>query len=336
MSCQYYFLRRQKMKLPDLRPKMFEEASKSHASKKLPIIILIFILVFIIIMILESIVPGIVSIKPMLDEINSGGYLDDPFSFTMEKSMELATKVASAPAVMISSLFATIFGTIASLIYCRCIEMRPVRSMGARKQKLVPHYLQGLLIGIILMTVVTLLSVLLGINSIKLCSSINFGLIALYFLGFFVQGMSEEFIFRGYFMNSIGAGSSALLAVGISSVAFALAHTTNPGFGILPFINLVLFGVFAGLYMILFDDIWGACAIHSIWNFTQGNFYGISVSGSSDTESVFRTTAKTSHAILSGGDFGIEGSIITTVVLLAATALVFCGLCKKYPAKTAE
>lgn len=323
------------MNLPVLRPKMFEEASRSHASKKLPIIILIFILVFIIIMILEAIVPGVASIKPMLDEMNNGGFLDDPSSFDMEKSMEIASKVSAMPGVMIPTLISTVFGTIASLIYCRCIEMRPVSSMGVRKQKLVPHYLQGLLIGIILMTAITLLSVLFGINSIKLCSGINFGLIALYLLGFFVQGMSEEFIFRGYFMNSIGSGHSALLAVGISSVAFALAHTTNPGFGALPFVNLVLFGAFAGLYMILFDDIWGACAIHSIWNFTQGNFYGINVSGISDTESVFRTTAKTSHAILTGGDFGIEGSIITTVVLLAATALVFYGLCKKYPPEKA-
>lgn len=324
------------MKFPDIRPEMFKDASKSHASKKLPIIILIFILVFIIIMILESIVPGIASMKPMLDEMNNGGYLDDPSSFDMEKSMEIASKVSAMPGVMIPTLLSTIFGTIASLIYCRCIEMRPIRSMGARKQKLLPHYLQGLLVGIILITAITLLSVLLGINSIKISSSVNLGLIALYLLGFFIQGMSEEFIFRGYFMNSIGAGHSALLAVSISSVAFALAHTANPGFGIMPFVNLVLFGAFAGLYIILFDDIWGACAIHSIWNFTQGNVYGISVSGSVDTESFFRTTAKSSHALLSGGEFGIEGSIITTIVLLAATAIVFYGICKKYPAKTAE
>lgn len=321
------------MKLPDLKPEMFNESSRSHGTKKLPLILLIFLLVFIIILLLESIIPSILSMKPMFEEMKKQGFLDDPGSLTIEKSKNIAATISSLPAIMIPSLFSTVFGTLASIIYCRCIEMRTVRSMGARNQKLLPHYLQGLLVGIILMSAITLLSVLFGINSISLCSSINFGLIALYMMGFFVQGMSEEFIFRGYLMNSIGGSHSALLAVGISSVAFALAHISNPGFGLVPFFNLVLFGVFAGLYMILFDDIWGACAIHSIWNFTQGNVYGISVSGTSDTESVFRTTARTSHAILSGGEFGIEGSIVTTLVLLAATAIVFRGLCKKYPAK---
>lgn len=55
-----------------------------------------------------------------------------------------------------------------------------------------------------MMTVITLLSVAVGVNSISLCSNINTGIILLYLLGFFVQGMSEEFIFRGYLMTTIG------------------------------------------------------------------------------------------------------------------------------------
>lgn len=119
-----------------------------------------------------------------------------------------------------------------------------------------------------------------------------------------------------------------MLAVGISAGAFAFAHAFNPGFGILPCVNLVLFGVFAALYMICSGDIWGVCGIHSVWNFMQGNFYGISVSGTGDTESVFRTTQKTAYNWLSGGEFGIEGSIFTTVVLSAGIAVIFFKLRK--------
>jgi len=200
--------------------------------------------------------------------------------------------------------------------------------MGVRKRKLIPHYLTGLLVGIIMMSAIAMLSVVTGVNSISLCSNINVGIILLYLTGFFVQGMSEEFIFRGYLMTTIGGYHSPVLAVGISSSAFALAHIFNPGFGILSCINLALFGVFAGLYMICFNDIWGVCGIHSIWNFMQGNFYGISVSGTSNTESVFRTTAETSYSFLSGGEFGIEGSIFTTIILSAGIAIVFLKLRK--------
>jgi len=123
-------------------------------------------------------------------------------------------------------------------------------------------------------------------------------------------------------MTTVGSSNNKWLAVMISSAAFGMAHIGNPGISVLAMINLILFGVFAALYMIYFDDIWGGCAIHSIWNFTQGNLYGISVSGSADSESVFRTTAKTSHAFLTGGKFGIEGSIFTTLVLGIGTAAV--------------
>ena len=203
-----------------------------------------------------------------------------------------------------------------------------MRSMGFTKEKALTHYLRGLLTGAVLMSAITLLSVICRGNNIALCSNINFGLIGLYFLGFLVQGMSEEVIFRGFLMNTIAGRFHAFIAIGISAVAFSLAHVMNPGFGVLVFINLAMFGVFASLYMIAFDDIWGACAIHSVWNFTQGSFYGISVSGSGNQESVFRTTAASSSKLLTGGDFGIEGSIFTTVVLAAGIAAVIFKLKK--------
>ncbi|MCR4639896.1 CPBP family intramembrane metalloprotease [Ruminococcus sp.] len=319
------------------RPKMFDEASKSHASKNIFIIILIFIAVFIVIAILESIIPGVVSIKPVLEELADSDLEDTSVLFDTKAVTDLAARVASKPEVMIPTMFSTIFGTICSLIYCRCIEVRKVSSMGVKKAGFFRNYLPGILIGLVLMTAAVLLGALFGIHTVKLSDDFNIGLIVLYFFGFIVQGMSEEFIFRGYFMTTIGgSGKHTLVAVGISSVAFSLAHFGNPGFGPLAFFNIALFGAFAALYMILFDNIWGVCAIHSIWNFMQGNFYGISVSGTGDTTSVFRTVAKSSSTVLTGGKFGIEGSILTTIVLLIATAAVVYGISKKSAAQTAE
>lgn len=319
------------------RPKMFDEASKSHASKNIFIIILIFIAVFIVIAILESIIPGVVSIKPVLEELANSDLDDTSVLFDPNEITALAARVASKPEVMIPTMYSTIFGTICSLIYCRCIEVRKVSSMGVKKAGFFRNYLPGIGIGLALMTTAVLLGALFGIHTVKLSDDINIGLIVLYFFGFIVQGMSEEFIFRGYFMTTIGgSGRHTLTAVCISSVAFSLAHASNPGFGPLPFFNIALFGAFAALYMILFENIWGVCAIHSIWNFMQGNFYGISVSGTGDTTSVFRTVSKSSSVFLTGGKFGIEGSILTTIVLLIATAAVVYGISKKSAAQAAE
>lgn len=306
-----------------LKPKMFEESSKSHASPNIWIQLAIFIVVFFIIFIFESIIPAILTVPRLMKELSvDQAFLNGAKKLTLEESMKMSESYSNLPEIMIPTLLTTVFGTLASIFYCRCVEMRPVRSMGFRKRKALPHYFLGLAVGTLMMTAITLLTVLSGANSIKLCSGINFGLIGLYLLGFIVQGMSEEVIFRGYLMTTVGGYHNPLLAIGISSAAFGLAHSANPGINPLAMLNLILFGVFAALYIILFDDIWGACAIHSVWNFTQGNVYGISVSGSGNTESIFRTTSQSSHSFLTGGKFGIEGSIFTTLVLAAGISLL--------------
>lgn len=320
----------------DLRPKMFDEAENTHASQKLAVQMIAFIIVFAVIMLAEALIPSIISMGPLREEFIKQGYLEEGHNFTIAESMASATKIASQPKIMIPSLYCTLFGTLISILYVRAFEVRPVRSMGARKRRLVPHYLLGLAVGAAMMSIIVLLTIITGVSSISVSSSVNFGLIALFLGGFFIQGMSEEFIFRGYFMTTVGGSHHSAVAIGLSAVAFGLAHAGNPGFDLFVLFNLSLFGVFAALNIILFDDIWGACAIHSIWNFTQGNFYGISVSGTGNTESVLRTTAKSSSRLLTGGDFGIEGSIFTTIVLGAGVAILLYLLNKQQKEKAEQ
>lgn len=307
---------------------MFEEAKKSTASKNIFFNILIFIVIFVIIQLAETVIPTLLTSAEIMKRVLEEGTVD------VQRSMEISIEVGTLPKYMIPTLFCTAFGTAISIIYCRFIEARHLTSMGMRKKKAGIHYLQGLAIGLVLISADVGLCLLFGISSISLCSTINFGIIALYLLGFLVQGMSEEFIFRGYFMNTLGSRHNGWIAVAVSSCAFSLAHLLNPGFNVLVFFNVAGFGVFMGLYMIAFDDIWGACAIHSIWNFTQGSFYGISVSGTGESESVFRMTAKSTSTLLTGGSFGIEGSIMTTVVLSVGIAIVLLKIRKNN--KTAD
>lgn len=311
-----------------VRSGMFEESSKSHASPKLISMIVAFIIVFLVMYLFEGIIPSVLTVKPMMEEFANMG-LKEGETISLSESMRVANKVSAPPAIMIPTLISTVFGTIISIIYCRFGEMRSLGSMGMRKKKLVPHYLIGLGIGAALMTAIVLLSALFGAQKISFCSGVNFGLIGLYWIGWFFQGMSEEFIFRGYLMNTVGGKHNFIIALTVSSLAFALAHAANPGFGPFVLVNLALFAAFAGLYMILTDDIWGGCAIHSIWNCTQGNLYGISVSGTNEMESVMKTVADSDSKLLTGGDFGIEGSIFTTIVLVAASAIVIVMMKKK-------
>lgn len=301
-----------------LRPQMFIEAGNTRAPSNIVLQILIFAAVFCVIAVAEGIGGSIFALPAMISELMKA----DQSSLDFRQSYDLAASVMKDWKVMVPTLYFTVFGTVLSVVYCRFVEKRSLGSMGIRKKNALKHYLRGFLTGFLLMSVIAGASVLTGTAKISIVSGINAGVILLYFLGWLLQGMSEEFIFRGYLMNTVGGKHSATAALTVSSVAFAAAHLSNTGISLLAFANLVLFAVFAGLYMICFDDIWGACAIHSVWNFTQGNIFGISVSGTGAADSFLRTTAVSSRSWLTGGDFGIEGSIFTTIVLAAATAMV--------------
>lgn len=319
--------------MPELKPKMFTESEKSSVSENLAANIVSFILIMALILAAESVIPWIMAkdaINERIDELTQSGS-----SVTFSAIRDISSAVTSKSCIYIAMLFSTVFGTLISMIYCRFGEARSLRSMGVTKRKAGLHYLQGIGVGLLL-SAVALVTVLFRVNDIKLCKGADYVTIPLIMLGFGVQGMSEEFTFRGFFMNTLGGRHHPFVAIGISSAAFSLAHVLNPGFGVLPFINIMLFGILAGLYMILFDDIWGACAIHSVWNFMHGSFYGISVSGSNTTESVFRTTARSTSKLLTGGDFGIEGSIFTTVVLLAGIAVLWRLLSKAPKGKASD
>ena len=304
-----------------IKSKMLEDSSKSLASDNLLFQIISFAIVFLVIMALESIVPSAIALPMMTEEFVKQGLTGADGRVSYADSYRIALGVCASPNVMIPTLITTVFGTLISLMYCRWIEIRKLSSMGVTKGTF-KSYFFGLLVGTALMSSIVLLSIACGVNSIKTAGSINFKIIALFIIGWIIQGMSEEFIFRGYLMNTIGGKHSPYIAVGISASAFALAHASNPGFNVLSCTNLVLFGVFAGFYMLFSDNIWGVSAIHSVWNFLQGNFYGISVSGTGGVESVFITSSKSSNAILTGGDFGIEGSIFTTIILLSGIGIV--------------
>ncbi len=313
-----------------LKCKMFEEAKKSTASENLFINLIIFVFIFAICLAAESVIPTIMASPEISRRAMEEGVVGD-----FKKMMEISTEVSMQTKYLLCSLFCTILGTLTAVIYCRFVEARHLSSMGVRKKQAGIHYFQGLAVGLLMMTAAVLISAALGINRIKLCSNINFGIITLFAAGFFIQGMSEEFIFRGYLMNTLASRHNPWTAVLISSAAFSLAHIVNPGFNLLVFFNLSLFGVFAGLYMIAFDDIWGVCAVHSIWNFSQGNIFGISVSGTGETESLLSVTAVSSSKLLTGGEFGIEGSIVTTAVLLTGIILVLIKI-KKQDCMTSE
>jgi hypothetical protein len=86
---------------------------------------------------------------------------------------------------------------------------------------------------------------------------------------------------------------------------------------------LVLYGIFAALYFIRRGSIWGVAAFHSIWNFVQGNFFGIQVSGLKVGSSVLTSELTETGRLVNGGGFGLEGGLAVTLVLAIGIAVLY-------------
>ena len=208
-----------------------------------------------------------------------------------------------------------------SLLMTRCVEQRPLTSLGFLRKGALREYLLGALIGFALITLCVLLGVICGVVELAQTSASPL-LLILYFFAFLLQGAGEELFCRGYFMISVTRNNSTRCAVLLSSLLFAYMHLGNHGIGLLPLINIALFGLLMAFYLLKRGSIWGICAMHSLWNFMQGCVFGISVSGTGAGASPLTETLSTDAAWLSGGTFGIEGGLLTSAVLLLALFVI--------------
>lgn len=299
------------------KPGILIEAQKAKFKPAFILQILIFIALFLITSFAQSIpIMVFTFVKSFTAAMNQEISLDDPATIT-----EYTDKLISG--MMLASLLVTGIATILIIIYCRFIEKRSLYSMGFNRKKAFLDYIIGLAVGFGMFSVCVLISVLTGslqYDGFVLGNGI--WLLLCFFIGFVIQGMSEEVILRGYFMMSVAAKNSILLAVIANSVIFALMHLTNPGVSLLGVVNLILFGLFASVYTLKMNSIWGICAIHSIWNFAQGNIFGIRVSGMETKVSLFSFLQKGTSTLINGGAFGLEGGLAVTVVLLLSTVIV--------------
>jgi membrane protease YdiL (CAAX protease family) len=138
----------------------------------------------------------------------------------------------------------------------------------------------------------------------------------------------EEVSIRGYVLKNLLETTNKYVALMITASCFGLLHIANPNVTMLSMLNIVLAGVLLGLYYIYRQNLWFPIALHFSWNFFQGPIFGFEVSG-------FELDAIISHNMLghpliTGGNFGFEGSILLTPLMIIA--IIF--LHKRYNEKT--
>lgn len=303
------------------KPQCVTEAANAKKGLHWALEILVFMAVFIV----SQLAMLIVMIPVELILLFSNPeYLRAAGTGDVDAITRISMQVASSNAYMFSMLAADIVMIVLVCLFCKLLQKRKMRTLGFSKKGAVKEYLIGALAGFVVFSVAVLGSVLAGGLKIEgISPTFSIGMFLLYLLGFMIQGMAEEVICRGYFMVSFARRYPLWLAVLANSLGFAAFHLLNSGISVLAFLNLVLFGIFASLYFIRRGNIWGIAAFHSIWNLVQGNFYGIKVSGINMGGSLLTTASQEGRELWNGGAFGLEGSLVVTIVLCAGIAVLY-------------
>lgn len=179
----------------------------------------------------------------------------------------------------------------------------------------------GLLLGLIFVGVVVSLQYFIGV-SFKIDFYHNYNLIDLtvWLVLLCLIAFNEEVIFRYLLYKLLGNGWKSML---ISSFLFSIMHLGNPNITIIAVTNLFLFGITTWLIYNWYKNLLLLTFLHASWNYTCGFVIGTNISGIKAPTSILTTIIK-GKEILTGGNFGIEGSVMTTIVLSSISFIFLC------------
>jgi CAAX protease family protein len=133
------------------------------------------------------------------------------------------------------------------------------------------------------------------------------------------SGYFEEVIARGILFRITEEGLGTWAALAFSALLFGFLHGLNPNATLMSSVSIAASaGVLLAAVYALTRSLWAPIGLHFAWNFTEGGIFGIPVSGFS-IEGLLAPKIE-GPALLTGGAFGIEASVLVPVLGLAAGA----------------
>ena len=185
-------------------------------------------------------------------------------------------------------VFAFGFGSLITFAWAWLFERRGLAQLGLNARG-PQRFVRGYLVGLAFLLATVGIIWALGGYSIEAggafqSASVGAALlpIAVLFLGFIIQGSTEEIIFRGWLMQLIASRHGVWIAIIGNALLFGVVHAGNikPSLELaLGLVNIVLFGIFISLYAVREGSLWGVCGWHAAWNWLLGLGFGLEVSG---------------------------------------------------------
>lgn len=138
------------------------------------------------------------------------------------------------------------------------------------------------------------------------------------------SGLVEEMLFRGVIMNVMEKRWNRYVAIFVPSVLFGLIHIIGRRLDLLSIIQLIIAGSIVGILFSLVayesGNVWNSAIIHGVWNIVMiGGI--LQISENAEEYPIYNYVLDTDSFMITGGDFGVEASVIAILAYLAFSAL---------------
>jgi membrane protease YdiL (CAAX protease family) len=212
-------------------------------------------------------------------------------------------------------------GLVAMAIYigfARLVERREATELslpGAGRE-----FALGALIGAGLYTACAVILMILGIYQVEGLNPLSFLIPAIAMA--VKSAVFEELVFRGVLLQSVESMLGTWAGVIVSSAAFGLVHLMNPEATIGGAIYITIeAGLLLGGAYLLTRRLWMAIGFHMAWNYVQSAIFSGIVSGAVHEPGLIRDTL-TGPDLLTGGNFGMERSVIALILCTTAGVIL--------------
>ena len=159
-----------------------------------------------------------------------------------------------------------------------------------------------------------------GMNNNEIFSTLSEGIV---FTGI-AAGFVEEMVFRGLILNLLKSRWNTLVAVLVPSVLFGFVHILGMNFSIGSCLLVLLAGTVVGIMfsMIAIESgsVWNSGIVHAIWNIVIIGG-GLSINQTADEYSVVTYVLKSKSFAFTGGEFGIESSVVSLLGYIVVTLI---------------
>jgi len=213
----------------------------------------------------------------------------------------------------------------AAAILVALLERRSPAALGLAPRSVAFDALLGFVLGALTFAIVIALAVFMGVaRYAPRLEQFSVETLAILGLAIIFFAATEEILIRGYVLHELRRRFSFAAAALVSSLIFAALHAPTllvAPLGIIGVVNIVLAGIWFSLAVLRSGGLWLPIGLHVGWNFAEGPLLGSALSGH-EANRYWTVFEWNGPDWLTGGNFGPEASVLTTVALGIGTSIV--------------